>query len=363
MPVNGEVRSLLEIRCQMAGDMNINGYLVLDTNIWVYSTRLLSTPLGAAVIYSLSQSKRVLALPEVIEEEIKKHTCKRGIEAVSDIRANYRLIEQLMGSRDDFRVPSDNEFICRVDSRLSELNEFIYRTEFKLNHAKSALHRVLEESPPNGYKNQQFKDSAIWESILELAKDVDVDFVTEDKAFFKDSKPSNGLASNLLEDCKKVSGKIRVFYQLPSYLDAIKEELPSFNKEIVAEKINDSIIADLSQRAVDKGYKLGNISKSEIQVFLTEKPDVVAIEFEINYMTHEVVIPESEIVVEASLVVKGDCGYNIVAQEISDVKFDNIKMVTKEGESIPSYGNIFLAIGTAYQGRRTIPYSLREPLE
>lgn len=137
--------------------MNQNSFLVLDTNIWVYKTRLLSTSLGAAVIYSLSKSKRKLVLPEVIEEEIRKHTQKTGNEAVKKIHESYRLIEQLMGARDDFIVPSNDQFIARVDLRLSELAQFILKIEFKLNHAKSALRRVLEESPPNSYHNQQFK--------------------------------------------------------------------------------------------------------------------------------------------------------------------------------------------------------------
>ena len=342
--------------------MNNNGFVLLDTNIWV-STRLLSTSLGAAVIYSLSQTKRRLALPEVIKEEIKKHAYKKGNEAVAAIQDNYRLIEQLMGSRDDFRVPPVDQFVTRVESRLAELGKFIHKTEFRLNHAKAALRRVLEESPPNGYKNQQFKDSAIWESILELAKDAEVDFVTEDKAFFQDQKPSYCLASNLLEDCKSVPGNIRVFYKLPNYLKAIREELPPFDKEKVVKKIDQSIIAGLSERAVDRGYKLGDISKSTVLAFLTEKPEVIAIEFEIYYSASEVLIPESGGVTEATLIVKGSCGCNITTYKVSDVQFDNINMMSKEGESIASYGNIFLYVDSAHSGRRTIPYRLKEPLE
>lgn len=341
--------------------MNHNSFLVLDTNVWVYTTRLLSTSLGAAVIYSLNQSKRKLALPEVIEEEIKKHTYKKGREAIAKIQENYRLIEQLMGARDDFEVPSDDELIARVDSRLSELDKFIHKTEFKFSHAKLALRRVMEESPPNGFKNQQFKDSAIWESILELAKEADVDFVTEDKAFFQDSKPPN-LASNLLEDCKNVSGKIRVFHDLANYLKAIKEELPPFNEEIIIERINQSIKGELSQMAVDKGYKLGDISKSSVDAFLTEKPELIAIEFEINYLATEILIPESGVVTDATLVIKGNCGGDIKTYEVSDVQFDNIKMVSKEGENIPSYEVIFLR-GNISLGRRAIPYRLKAPID
>ena len=343
--------------------MNKNGFLVLDTNIWVYSTRLLSTPLGAAVIYSLSQTKRKLALPEVIEDEIRKHTFKRGSEAVAGIHKHYRLLEQLMGSRDDYRVPSNDEFTTRVDSRLSELGTLIHRTDFSISHAKSALRRVLEETPPNGYKNQQFKDSAIWESILELANEADVDFVTEDKAFFQDCKPSKGVASNLIKDSENISGKIRVFYELPEYLKVIKKEMPPLDNEKIIKKIDESINVDLYERAVDKGYKLGDISNNEMQAFLTEQPEIVAIEFEISYSTSGVVKPETEVIIEADLVVKGNCECNITSYQVTDIEFQNISMVTKEGVSVPPYGNIFLKVGSAYLGRNTIPYRLKEPLD
>jgi flagellar biosynthesis chaperone FliJ len=340
--------------------MNRKSFLVLDTNIW-YTTLLLSTPAGAAVIYSLSQFKRKLALPEVIEEEIKKQAYKRGTEAVLEIQKNYRIIEQLMGERDNYQLPSNDEFVARVDSRLIELEQFIHKTEFTLSHAKSALKRVLEKTPPND-RSQQFKDSAIWESLLELAKEADVYFVTADKAFFKNSEPSKGMASNLLEDCKNVSGTICLYYELSDYLGAIKKDEPPFNKRIVIDKINQSIMVKLSKMAVEKGYILGDISKAEVQAFLTENHELIALEFEINYSVSEVLIHESGVVTEATLIVKGNCGYKIANDDVSDIEFDNINMVSKEGERIPSYGLHVLRAGINTCGRTTIPYRLKTEL-
>ena len=338
--------------------MNDNGFLVLDTNIWVYSTRLLSIPLGAAVIYSLSRSKRKIALPEIIEEEIKKHTYDEGRKAVEEIQKNYRSIEQLLGSRDNFSVPSDEQFKTRVDFRLVELSEIIYKVEFKLSHARLALKRVLEGTPPNGPKNQQFKDSAIWESILELANEADVDFVTEDKAFFQESNPSKGLAVDLLKDCGKVTGKIRIFYELKKYLETIKQDLPHFDKTKVIHNIIESISYDLSKMAVDKGYNIGSvINKDVLLAFLTEKPKIIAIEFEINYNAFGVLIPETGESTETTLVVKGDCGCDITTYNISDVRFNNIIMHTKDGENIPSYGMQYFYPSCC--NIRTIPYQFK----
>lgn len=343
--------------------MKQNGYLVLDTNIWVYTTRLLSTSLGAAVIYSLSQTKSKLALPEIIEEEIRKHTLKIGSEAVAGIHKHYRLVEQLMGSRDDYKVPTTDEFATRVDSRLSELDTLIHRTDFSIGHAKSAMSRVLEESPPNGYKNQQFKDSAIWESILELANETDVDFVTEDKAFFQDGKPSKGLASNLITDSQNKSGKIRVFSELSEYLKVVKKEMPPLDNKKIIEEIDKLINSDLYRRAVDQRYKLGDISNSAMKAFLTEQPKIVAIEFEITYFASGVVMPETGGIIEAYLVVKGSCECNTTLYQVTDIDLESISMVAKDGGSVLPYGSISQRVGCIYEGRRTIPHRLREPLD
>lgn len=344
--------------------MSRTSYLILDTNIWVYTTRLLSTAMGAATLYSLHQTGRVLMLPEVIEEEIKKHTLKRGKEAVEAIRENYRLIEQLMGARDDFKVPSEDNFSLRVDARFLELEGLIKRTPFTLEQAKAALKRVMEETPPNGYKNQQFKDSIIWEVILNLANEGDVDFVTEDTGFFKDRKnPQKGLADNLKKDCETVSGVIRVFYKISNYLQSIKEELPPLNYPEIATIINGTLWEQLNKKAVDRGFELNELIDHKISAFLTEKSNIIAIEFQLSYSTQGVKLPELGEQIEAIEIVKGDCTYELQEKRVSDIQFDNIFLEDKSGERIPGYGQHFLRAAGAILGRRTIPYTLRERLE
>jgi len=337
-------------------------FLVLDTNVWVYTTRLLSTGLGAAVLYSLDQTGRVLALPEVIEEEIKKHTIKCGKEAIEEIHKNYRLIELLMGERDDYRVPSDAEISKRVESRLRELAAFVFRTKFTLEHARAALGRVLEESPPNNYKDQQFKDSAIWEAILDLAKEGHVDFVTEDKAFFRGRNPSSGLAENLKADCERVTGIIKVHYRLDEYLRSIKAELAPLNHQEIAENIDRQIRPHLAVKAIDKGYQLDDLSKFEISTYLTEKPNLIAVKFALYYSTHGVKLPESQEEVVAKEVFEGDCIYRLAEKRALEIEPQNIYLVDSSGQKLPGFGEIFLR-AASIMGRGTVTYKLRKPIE
>jgi len=334
-------------------------YLVLDTNIWVYKTNLLTSSLGAALLYSLNRTLRVLAIPEVIEEEIRKNVKKRGMESVKDIQDGYGLIQRLMGSRDDYRVPSAEEFEKRIDLRAKELGA--YRIEFTFAHAKGALQRILEELPPNGHKNQQFKDSAIWEAILDLAKDArSVDFVTEDKGFFEDKNPDLGLAKNLKADCEKVPG-IKVYYSLDSYLETINQEVPPLYHEEIFHKM-DLFIKLASRDVMRKGYDIGILLEHKSYFYRTENGNIIAIGFEFVYETHGVKHPETQQEIEAKALVKGDCFYRVLENRVEDMRFDNIQLVDATGKAIPEYDETFGRFEISI-GRKNIPYTLREPLE
>lgn len=337
-------------------------FVVVDTNIWVYTTRLLSTGLGAALIYALKRTNSSLALPEVLEEEIRKHTLRYGKEAVKQIATGYNLLEVLMGSRDDYRVPSDNELRERVDKRLNELGDLIYRVEFTIDHAKSALRRVMEESPPNGYKNQQFKDSAIWEAILELAHKGEVHFITEDKAFFKDNNPSKGLAENLKADCENVLGYVFVHYKLEGYLEEIKEQLPPLDYQAIANKIDSVIVEDLRRWAIDKNYELGEMVDYSISAFLTERPGILALSSKLVYLANQVKLPHLDQAVESQQIIVVNCSFDLTSEIIFDVQIDGISFVDLEGNRVPGMGLIVAHVDSLIIGRATIPYKLRSPL-
>jgi hypothetical protein len=143
--------------------------VVIDANIWRQSSSLLlRTPMGSALLYILRQSSGYIGLPEIIEEELIKHTLKSGLEAVGNINKEFKTIEAIMGSS-HYTVPDKAKLEAVIKERLTDLDDLFIRVPFTLEHAKLALRRVFEGTPPNGLKNQQFKDSAIWEAILTIS--------------------------------------------------------------------------------------------------------------------------------------------------------------------------------------------------
>ena len=79
----------------------------------------------------------------------------------------------------------------------------------------------------NGYKNQQFKNPAVWKPLTDFAKLGDVDFITEDTIHF--SKTESLIVAwkkHLEDDSKQAPDSIRVFYEIDSYLENVGQELP-----------------------------------------------------------------------------------------------------------------------------------------
>jgi hypothetical protein len=197
--------------------------VVLDTNIWISdSSLLLKTPLGAALLYNLKLINGYIGLPEIIEDEVIKHIIKVGQDAIQQINSNFKKIEIIMGSRSIYDLPTENQIELVTRERFTELNHLIVRIPFTLEQAKGAIKRVNECSQPNGEKNQQFKDSVIWEAILTIINNYTVYFITKDNAFYKDRKADHGkLAANLLNDCQKLGGFVHIYKDIQSCLENI----------------------------------------------------------------------------------------------------------------------------------------------
>jgi predicted nucleic acid-binding protein len=104
--------------------------VVLDTNIWVYKTSLLRTALGAALINSLLRVDGLLGLPEIVEEEIIKHTVKAGHESAAQIIGNYGEIARLVGWVDEYLPPTGPQFEASARERLQEFEGLLKRVPY-----------------------------------------------------------------------------------------------------------------------------------------------------------------------------------------------------------------------------------------
>ncbi len=326
-----------------------------DTNIWLGDTWLMRSPIGAALLFAVEQMDANLLLPEVVEREVLKHVLRFGIEADQQIEATYRQIKMLAGRRDDYRIPTPEDYSAAVVERFNELDDRLVRLPFTLDHARGALSRVIEGSPPNGTKNQQFKDSAIWEAAMEAASRGPVHFITRDKGFFDERNPSKGLALNLKEELAARATEIHVHWGADSFLSVIQQDLPSVEEAPLVQAVIGLVTPPVKQRAEREGGLLGPVLRSEVQLFLTEMPSVLAVDF---LLVYRVDLEEDR---SAKMAIEGSCSYDLRTGRPDDLKLDQITAAGEDGAPIPRLGAKFLHGLTAHFGRREIPTLCESP--
>lgn len=152
--------------------------VLLDTNAW-FAESLLRSSVGAAVVYALSTTRSSLAIPDVVEREVVSlvtRTCRELINATTDAK---RKIRELTGRHVGVDGPIEDVHIrSSVEDRFVELGNLLRRIETPSDAYHRAFDRVIDCKVPNSEKNQQAKDSLLWECILTLGRDAQVIFVT-----------------------------------------------------------------------------------------------------------------------------------------------------------------------------------------
>ncbi len=298
--------------------------VVLDANIWI-GNLFLRSALGSALLHMLQRVQGYIGLPEVIEEEVKKHVVRFGSEEKEKIRNSLQKIQLLTGKQVRCSLPTQSELEVTANSWFEELNALFLRIPFTIEHAKSALHRVNSELPPNAPKNQQFKDSAIWEAILHLAKSHIVHFVTKDNGFFQARDPAKGLASILVQECDSQGAMVRVYNELGSCLEYFQKTAPPLDLEAIARAVDRAIHNMIEKDATDKGFKRGDLKEYKVLVFPTQQVGISALKFEMTYQLVDLATSVEDLRGEASVFVKGDCSYNDKETSAFDVLFDTLE--------------------------------------
>jgi predicted nucleic acid-binding protein len=327
-------------------------YVVLDTNIWLKGTYLLQNSLGAAFLYSISRTHTQLAIPEVIEGEIRKHALLQYKRDIKGIEQGFLHLQVLMGKRDNYRIPSEQEFNDRIDARFFELRQLIKKVPFTFNHAQGALKKIMAELPPNGEKYQQFKDSAIWESLLELAQDKSVYFITGDRDFFKDKDLSKGLADNL---AREAEGRIKIFLGIDEYLKQEKQCIPAIDESDISGKIDLAIKDTVTERSAAASYRIVALDKAQISLFLTQTHNVFAADFELSYRIKNAQMPTHDRPDTGLLKVTGSAAYSLPEAEVKNISLTKIFALTESGEPIAGVGATYLSTMLNFGGKGWVP--------
>lgn len=339
--------------------------VVIDANIWLKdSNLLLKTAIGSAFLYLLKRIDGKIGLPSILEEEITRNIILKGVSAAEAIQKNFKTISVIMGSHSLYTVPDQAEINSAVQARITELEILFHRIPFSFAHAESALKKINEKLPPND-NNQQFKDSAIWEAILELINSYTVHFVTEDKAFYKGRQSQiDNLANNLRSDCQKRGGMVHIYPDMASCLKVIQKEIPPLDSTSLIVEIDRNLNAQLKiDLAREVGFEVSGLAVelSSVSPFFTEDQNKLALTFELCYQCYDVENTGIEERLNAVLKAKGDCFYEVDTNIISeiDLDFQRIHWSEPSGE-LGRRGAVYLSTQNYSD---LVKYTFREPID
>jgi hypothetical protein len=333
--------------------------VVLDANIWIQE-RLLKSSLGAALLYGLRQIGGFIGLPEVTEKEVLRGIVETGQDAVKGINKGFGIIQTIAGEMPNHKLPTKTDFENYAIDRIRDLNPLLIRVDVSFEHCMSALNRVIQHTAPNS-KKEQFRDTLLWETVLQLAPDYRLRLITNDLDFYQGNNYESGLAQELVLECEQIGQTLALYQNLQTYLKTLQESVPAPDYDKIASLISEAISSEVQEYTSEESIRLGGLVEHPIEAFLTERVNKLALSFRLIYEASNVQSFNDTIFPEAKMIVSGDCLYDLDEETISDLRFKRIDFTTPTSEIITGAGMGY-TYGDASFGSRAVPYRLRKAL-
>jgi hypothetical protein len=208
------------------------------------------------------------------------------------------------------------------------------RVPMTIGHAQRALDRIIAHVPPCGRNNEQFRDAAIWEVVVELASGYDVHFITSDAAFFSERDPRSGatLAPNLREDCERANGRICCYRNVQDCLAALEREAEPLVEGELADILAPAVATMVRDDVTGAELAIGKLAAYSVKAFPTGKP-IFALSFGLTFGL-ESQRAKDEDRLEPQLVVTGECTLDPKAKAVSEVRVasEEIKWTDADGK-------------------------------
>ena len=360
---------MLELNNSQNANMTTQQYIILDTNIWVYDTKLLSDPISASLLFYLNKTEGKLIVPEVIEKEVASNITKVTSEACKQITKQYLLLQKMFGSVDEYILPNETSAQQLFKNKLKQISNLIIRQPFKLSHAKGALDRIIAGIPPNKPStqkkqgDQQFKDSCIWEVATEFSKKGEVVFITRDYGFYEGNNPEKGLAKPLKKELENLRNNIAIFPSIHSFLKDIKDSIPKLEPRIIRRVLYQDMQENQTLLNAVDNDQIGQITSISFKAFLTEKVNTVAIHYKLGFDIDNVEdIDTEDPLGEGVMIVKGTCLFDYTSEIINQNSIDEISFEDQNGFPLPGKGTTIFSRISATIGRGTIRHQFKSKM-
>lgn len=333
-------------------------YIVLDTNIW-YTELGLSSARGAALKYYANKKGATIALPDVLKREVEFNLRKALNEARANVETNHRKILSVFGQLKEIVLPTPDEIDNKVTSLFDNLGVELEHVPFTMQSAEHALLAVISSEPPNGHKDQQFKDSVVWADCLRLLDKGDVALVTGDKGFYHGRDYKKGLASNLREESDDAPNHLEIYSSLNELLEEIAEPIELDHSVLVNEYL--STTGNSADRILDdNGFVIEGDPSVESSSFVTEQPHRLYIDFKIRFSVMDVTEAGRS---NGVLSLKGDAFYDTSAHRFTDIRNKGEELIFEDAEGEQQRKNVVMMAGSIVLGHRSVEHTIRHKID
>jgi hypothetical protein len=252
--------------------------VVFDSNVWLSELGLRSGA-AAAVRFFLKQRNAQVAVPEVVQLEVRHNLTNRLSNHAKEIRDNYRQLLTAFGRLREIVLPTEEEIQEKVVELFDSLGVQQRQIPFSLESARCALSKAIQKLPPCD-KGQEFKDAVIWADCIALLATDEVVLVTNDKAFYRDRAYEKGLAPSLMDEARDLSHVLRILPNISELLEVIQTPVP-LEQEQLQEAIFTAFGESINSMLTRTDFDLDSRQSVTYKLFATENPGELFLEFSI----------------------------------------------------------------------------------
>ena len=333
-------------------------YIVLDTNIW-FAELGLSSARGAALKYYANTKGATIALPEVVKREVEVNLKNALNEARDNIDKNYTKLLSVFGKLKEVVLPTPDEITNKVNTLFDDLGVDLRQVPFAMSSAERALSAVLAGEPPNGPKDQQFKDSVLWADCLQLLAQDDVALVTADKGFYSERDYRKGLANKLQEESATEKHELRIYSSLTDLLEEIAEPVELDHSVLVRQFLEET--RESVDRILERnGFDMEGGPTVAVSPFVTQDPQRLYVDFRITFGAVDTTEADRT---NGVLVLKGDAFYDTSVHSFSEIRNKGEELTFEDAEGKKQQRNVVAMAGNIVIGHRSVEHKIRHEIE
>ena len=325
-----------------------NEVLVFDSSTFLQEVGLTSGK-ASVLRHYLCAGEMQLMVPQTVVEECERHLKSRAEGKVKSVIDGVGWLARFFGGVDGWKPPAHTQIINRVAA---------------LSHGESFMAVVLQDTPelkrraeercraerPPSHKKPSPGDCRIWEHCLELLKDRDVVFVSNDGDFRGHRQP-NKLHPQLQVEADAVdSGGVLTFHPgMQPLLSEMKAEVKELPTDTLFEFIYKAAAVEVSELELNsEGYRPTSTGSVEQQLFTTNQADIVEIRLKMKDPWKR---PET--VEHLAFELSGSCQYHLPSRELRNLSTTRVGlyMADPDGTKRAVKGSSVYLSATLHLGR------------